>query len=210
MLTLTLTELPLLGLVHPFLSNQLFTPPLRLPACPNPLTPLPVVSPSACPTSLSLASLLLADPVIGSLLILLILLSPKENYPEFLLLAAPTLHLSFASFHRLLLSTSTLCFVQRTKPLRLQVWLSSASALLVTPQRIVCIVSFWWCHFCMVTCNESNGFWWICCALDAAATGCTNAKLQLKIGFVSIQFWKSRINVRYQLRYSALEGHMWA
>lgn len=39
-----------------------------------------------------------------------------------------------------------------------------------------------------------------------------NPELQLKTGFVSVQFWtdKNRMSVRYQLRCSALEGHMWS
>lgn len=87
-----------------------------------------------------------------------------------------TFPLLLASFHRSLLSASTQRFVQRTKLLSLPVWLSSASALVLTPEHIMYTGCFWWCHSCMDTCDESNGFWWTITALDTATNSLTQTQ----------------------------------
>lgn len=123
-----------------------------------------------------------------------------------------TFPLLLASFHRSLLSASTQRFVQRTKLLCLPVWLSSASALVTTAKGIV----HW--LFLVVPFMYGHMRWKQRLLIDNYCTGHRNQQpdanpdLQLKTGFVSVQFWtdKNRMSVRYRLRYSALEGHMWA
>lgn len=156
----------------------------------------------ACPNHLSLASMLLADPLLGSHSWSCPSCSlPKRNsihcaraasssssclFPQCSSLYTQqpccshqpfyTFPLLLASFHRSLLSASTQRFVQRTKLLCLPVWLSSASALVTTPEGIVCTGCFWWCHSCMDTCDESNGFWLTSIALDTATNSLTQTQ----------------------------------
>lgn len=146
----------------------------------------------ACPNHLSLASMLLADLLLGSHSWACPSCSlPKRNSThclQFFLLSFSSVQFSLHPTTSLLspaFFTPVLCFLLLFTGhsfllahhyLWRTVWLSSASALVTTPERIMYTGCFWWCHSRMDTCDESNGFWWTITALDTATNSLTQTQ----------------------------------